>query len=77
MKWAAVILSGLSAVVWLISAVIRIPVVYNLGGRTFMMPDRGEPQQEFVFLPPIRLQGKLNAVAAGLMFLATIAQALS
>jgi len=76
MKWAAVILSGLSALVWLWSALIRIPAVYNLVG-SYLMPHSDEPQKELAFLPPIRLQGKLNAVAAGLMFLATIAQALS
>jgi hypothetical protein len=76
MKWIAVILSGLSALVWLASALVRIPKVYNLVG-THLMPHSDEPQKELALLPPIRLQGKLNAIAAGLMFLATIAQALS
>jgi len=76
MKWIAVILSGLSALVWLASALVRIPKVYNLVG-TYLVAHSDEPQKELAFLPPIRLQGKLNAIAAGLMFLATIAPALS
>jgi hypothetical protein len=76
MKWLAIILSGLSAAVWLWSALLRIPVVYNLMGRAFWGAPATE-QKEFLFLPVLRLQSKLNAIAASLMFLATIAQPLS
>jgi hypothetical protein len=61
MKWIAVILSGLSALVWLASALVRIPKVYNLVG-TYLVAHSDEPQKELAFLPPIRLQGKLNAM---------------
>jgi hypothetical protein len=77
MKWAAVILSGLSALVWLCSALLRIPKVYNLVGHTFLGGASTEEPREFSFLPVLRLQSNLNAIAAGLMFLATVAQALS
>jgi hypothetical protein len=48
MKWAAIILSGLSALVWLWSALIRIPGVYNLVG-SYLMPHSDEPQKELAF----------------------------
>jgi hypothetical protein len=77
MKWVAVILSGLSALVWLCSALLRIPVVYNLMGRAFPSGPSTDEPREFLFLPVLRLQSKLNAIAAGLMTIATVAQALS
>jgi len=77
MKWVAVILSGLSALVWLCSALLPIPVFYNLAGRAFLRGPSTDEPKEFPFLPVLRLQSKLNAVAAGLMFLAAVIQALS
>jgi hypothetical protein len=77
MKWLAAILSGLSALVWLVSALIRIPSVFNLAGRIFPGGPKADEPKEFAFLPVLRLQSKLNAVAAVLMFIAAIAQALS
>ncbi len=73
----AIILSGLSAVVWLWSASIRITVVFNLAGRVFLSGPRTDEPREFAFLPVLRLQANLNAIAAFLMFLAVVAQALS
>jgi|GraSoiStandDraft_30_1057271.scaffolds.fasta_scaffold2631574_2 hypothetical protein len=77
MKWVVVIVTGLSALVWLYSALLQTPVVYNLMGRAFLSGPSTDEPREFRFLPVLRLQSKLNAIAAGLMALATVAQALS
>jgi hypothetical protein len=73
----AMILSGLSALVWLTSALIRIPVVFNLAGRVFLSGPRTDEPREYPFLPVLRYQSKLNAIAAFLMFFAVVPQALS
>jgi hypothetical protein len=71
----AAFFSGLSAIAWLIAALIPVPTRYDPAG-FFITPEvSGEEQRIHPFVPTMKRQSLCNAVAAACMMVSTSLQA--